>query len=150
MTETNGHATEQIDEMLRSWGDLCMESWSAWTRATVNSDAFAAATTSALDWNLNTQKQTRELMGQYLEALEIPRRSDLARLSRQILAVEARVLDAEEHLAGISRSLSGLQESLDTVAGLAATVEKLTAAVNKLEKSSKNTTSSTKRRKTSS
>ncbi|MCE7872443.1 hypothetical protein DYH09_18975 [bacterium CPR1] len=82
-----------FESLADQWREMWLDNWASVTRATVDSDA------AAFNWTLAGQKMWRDAMGQALESMDLPRRSDLARLSRQIAALEARVLDMQEELA---------------------------------------------------
>ncbi len=88
-----------FENLADQWRQMWMDNWSSVTRSTVDSETFKNANSAAFNWTLAGQKMMRESLGQSLEALDLPRRSDLARLSKQIAALESRVLDLQEELA---------------------------------------------------
>lgn len=88
-----------FENLADQWRQMWMDNWASVTRSTVDSDTFKNANAAAFNWTLAGQKMMRESLGQTLEAMDLPRRSDLARISRQIAALEARVLDLQEELA---------------------------------------------------
>ena len=73
------NATKAYADLMGEWQNLMMDNWATWTKATVNSDAFVQGSSVMLDWNLASQNKIREMTGQYLEAVDLPRRADLAR-----------------------------------------------------------------------
>ncbi len=111
-------ATDAYTEMMGEWQNLMMENWGAWTKATVNSEAFAHASSAMMDWNLASQNKMRELTGQYLEAVDLPRRSDLARLSEQVLSVEKRLADGEDERDELKEQLDGIESKLSQILNL--------------------------------
>ncbi|GMU57272.1 MAG: hypothetical protein AMXMBFR33_64180 [Candidatus Xenobia bacterium] len=88
-----------FENLADQWRQMWLDNWASVTRTTVDSDSFKNANAAAFNWTLAGQKMWRDAMGQALESMDLPRRSDLARLSRQIAALEARVLDMQEELA---------------------------------------------------
>jgi hypothetical protein len=86
------------NDLTRQWQDMMMGNFSTMTKEVVASDAFGAASSAALDYSLALQKQVRGQSAQFMESLEFPKRSDLARLSKQVASVEKRVLEVEEKL----------------------------------------------------
>lgn len=114
---TNGtQQTYDFETTARRWHELMMDNYTVLTRNFVGSEAFAAASSAWLDWTLAYQKKMRDNLGQYMESLDVPRRSDLARLSKQIHSTETRVADCEEAIdslrESVERGLSDLAKQL--------------------------------------
>lgn len=124
---TNGHA-DAFTEMAQGWQKLMMDNWSTWTKATVGSDAFAQTSASMMDWNLATQQKMQELTGQYLEALDLPRRGDLARLSEQVLCLEQRLADAEDERDELQEKFTDVSGKLDQIVTMLANLPSTVAA----------------------
>ena len=91
----NGTA-EQFQKFAADYNKMVMEGWSSMTKQTIQSDAFASASGAFMDWSLATHKMMTEVSGQVMESLDLPKRSDLARISAQVQAVESRLLDQED------------------------------------------------------
>ena len=106
---------DPFTELANGYQKMMMDTWSTWTKATVSSDAFAQGSASMMDWNLATQNKMKEMTGQYLEALDMPRRSDLARLSEQVLTLEKRLADGEDERDELHQKLSAVESKLDKV-----------------------------------
>ncbi len=106
--------TEGIDleAMTRQWQEIMVDSWSKATKQVVGSDSFAAASSSYMDWALSWQKQMRSNTGQFLDALEFPKRSDIARLSKQISAVELRIADMEDRMDKMTGLLGAMSQAM--------------------------------------
>lgn len=104
-----GNAASQMQKM---WFD----SWGQMVKSTVSSESFAAASGAYMDWTLSTQKMVAEMSGQVMETLDMPRRSDLARLAAQVQSVETRLLDQEEANEDIRSLLVALNNKLDRLA----------------------------------
>ena len=107
-----------FEKMTKQWQDSVIDSWSAMTRQAVNSESFAQASAQALDSSLAGQKQIREGSAQFLESLGLPKRSDLAAVSKQISQAEMRIADCEDGLDKIQRILSRLEAKLDALGSL--------------------------------
>lgn len=104
--------TFDLEAMTRQWQELMMDSWGKMTKQVVGSDTFAAASSAYMDWALNWQKQMRNNTGQFLESLEIPKRSDLARLSKQVMAVELRIAEMEDRLDKMTGLMGALSQGM--------------------------------------
>ncbi|MFN8611369.1 MAG: hypothetical protein U0931_27740 [Vulcanimicrobiota bacterium] len=106
--------TEGIDleAMTRQWQEIMMDSWSKATKQVVGSDSFAAASSSYMDWALSWQKQMRNNTGQFLDSLEFPKRSDIARLSKQLSAVELRIADMEDRMDKMTGLLGAMSQAM--------------------------------------
>lgn len=105
--------TADFGQAANQWQKMMTDSWSQWAKTTVASESFATASGAYMDWALSTQKVMTEVSGQVLETLDVPRRSDLARLSAQVQAVETRLLDQEDNSSEIRDLLIALNAKLD-------------------------------------
>lgn len=105
--------TADFGQAATQWQKMMMDSWSQWTKSTVSSDSFATASGAYMDWALSTQKVVTEVSGQILETMDMPRRSDMARLSAQVQAVETRLLDQQDNASEIRDLLAALNAKLD-------------------------------------
>jgi len=108
--------TEEFEKMATEWRNRVLDDWGAMAKTMVGSDSFAAASAATMDWSLLWQKQTRSQMGQWLEAMEIPKRSDVARVSKEIKGVEQRVADCEDRLDQVNDSLKKVARQLEKLA----------------------------------
>lgn len=144
---------DPLTELANGYQKMMMDTWSTWTKATVSSDAFAQSSASMMDWNLATQNKMKEMTGQYLEALDMPRRSDLARLSEQVLTLEKRLADGEDERDEISQQLASVESKLDRVLNALseqansspATIEQPAASKKPSSKTTKKSASNTKK-----
>ena len=116
-------AAEQFQKMAQDYNKIMMDSWQTMTKQTIQSDAFAAYSGAMMDWSLSSQKLMTELSGQFMESLDIPKRSDMARLSAQIQSVESRILDQEDQRDDIRELLIDLVKKVDAVKAAQETVE---------------------------
>lgn len=146
----NGTAQE-FQNMASQYNQMMMDTWSSWTKQTIQSESFSSASGAFMDWSLATHKMMTELSGQVMESLDIPKRSDLARLSAQIQSVETRILEQEDNQDDIKDLLVELTKKLDNlkaapaaapakapvVAAAATAPVKAEAKVNEEEKTAK-------------
>ncbi len=122
-------STAEFGQAAAQWQKMWLDSWGQMTKSTVSSESFAAASGAYMDWTLSTQKMVAEMSGQIMETLDMPRRSDLARLAAQVQSVETRLLDQEESNESIRDLLVALNAKLDRLAEVKATpVSPATAA----------------------
>lgn len=112
MSENGATPGIDIEAMTRQWQDLMVDSWGKMTKQMVGSDTFAAASSAYLDWALAFQKQMRNNSAQVMDSLEIPKRSDIARISKQIMAVELRIADMEDRLDKVTGLLAAMSEAM--------------------------------------
>lgn len=101
-----------LEAMTRQWQEMMMDGWSKATKQVVGSDSFAAASSSYMDWALSWQKQMRSNTGQFLDSLEFPKRSDIARISKQVTAVEMRIADLEDRLDKMTGLLGAMSTAM--------------------------------------
>ena len=104
-----------FEHMAQEWQNAMVDSWSSMTKEFVASDAFASASSAYLDWALAAQKQIRNNSAQFLDALEFPKRSDLARLSKQVASLEGRLADSEDTQDAILATLKRLEAKIDAL-----------------------------------
>jgi septal ring factor EnvC (AmiA/AmiB activator) len=97
----------------RQWRDLTLQTWGAMASQTLDSPAVTGLLTASLDLYLAAQKRLRQAAIESLESLEIPTRTEMARLSRQILTAESRVAECEERLDEAHQRLERLQTTLE-------------------------------------
>lgn len=136
---TEQTATPELDALFRQWRDVTVENLSWMTGQAASSEAFTKSSKTAMDVYLTQAAKAREMMGQSLDAMEIPKRSDLARLSTQVLGVESRIADVEDHLDRVETQvrkmttlLEGLVSSLNTVKDLDGRLAGLEEALRQL------------------
>lgn len=104
-----------FEHMAQEWQNAMIDNWSSMTKQFVASDAFASASSAYMDWALAAQKQIRNNSSQFMEALDFPKRSDLARLSKQVASLEGRLADSEETQDAILAVLKRLESKLDNM-----------------------------------
>lgn len=112
MSENGATPGIDLEAMTRQWQDLMVDSWGKMTKQMVGSDTFAAASSAYLDWALAFQKQMRNNTGQLMDSLEIPKRSDIARISKQVMAVELRIADMEDRLDKVTGLLAAMSDAM--------------------------------------
>lgn len=102
-----------FEKMAKQMQDAVIETWSGATKQAVGSDGFSAASSAYLDWTLASQKQVRSSSAQFMDALEFPKRSDVARISKQISNAETRIADCEDALDKVLSVLQRLEAKVD-------------------------------------
>lgn len=115
MSESGAMPQFDLEAMTKQWQDMMMDGWSKATKQMVGSDSFAATSNAYLDWALSWQKQMRNNTGQFLDSLEFPKRSDVARISKQVAAVELRIAEMEDRLdkmTGLLGAMSGAMQKM--------------------------------------
>ena len=110
----NGTAKE-FQDMANQANKMMMDSWSTWTKQTIQSESFATASGAVMDWSMATHKMMTELQGQFMESLDIPKRSDLARISAQVQSVETRMLEQEDTQEDIKDLLYAIVAKIDNL-----------------------------------
>ena len=109
------NGTKEFQRMANEANKMMMDSWSEWTKQTIQSDAFTSASGAFMDWSLASHKMMNELTGQFMESMDVPRRSDLARISSQVQSVETRILEQEEAQDDIKDLLTTIVSKLETL-----------------------------------
>lgn len=107
------NAAKEFQKFANSYNEMMLDSWSAMTKSTIQSDAFAATAGAYMDWSLASHKMMTDLSGQVMESMDIPKRSDLARISAQVRAVEARLLEHEDQQDDIKELLLTLLQKVE-------------------------------------
>lgn len=111
----NGTAQE-FQKMASQANQMVMDSWSNWTKQTIQSESFASSAGALMDWSLATHKMMTELQGQFMESMDIPKRSDLARISAQVQSLESRVMEQDDAQEDIRDLLVAISSKLDKIA----------------------------------
>lgn len=111
----NGTAQE-FQKMASQANQMVMDSWSNWTKQTIQSESFASSAGALMDWSLATHKMMTELQGQFMESMDIPKRSDLARISAQVQSLESRVMEQDDAQEDIRDLLVAISTKLDKIA----------------------------------
>jgi hypothetical protein len=137
MSQEKEQEKVSFESMAQQWQSAMVDTWSAMSKQFVGSEGFAAGSSAYMDWALAGQKQIRSNSAQFLDALEFPKRSDIARLAKQIAQVEARLAEAEEASDKVISMLTRLEKKMDALAvsqaAPKAEVEKKTAPAAQVE-----------------
>lgn len=138
---------QEFENAWKQWRDLSISSWSGMAQQMVENDTIAQSMAASYDWGLEMQRRMRESTQTYLQTLDVPTGEDLARLSRQIVSAEGRVLDCEEQVDALRTRVAAAESAAREAKAEAAA---LRARLDTLEQSSgKGTpTQTTRRRKT--
>jgi hypothetical protein len=116
MSQEKEQEKVSFEAMAQQWQTAMVDTWSAMSKQFVGSEGFAAGSSAYMDWALAGQKQIRSNSAQFLDALEFPKRSDIARLAKQIAQVEARLAEAEESSDKVISMLTRLEKKMDALA----------------------------------
>lgn len=122
---TEQTVSPDLDAMMRQWRDVTVENFAWMTGQAVSSEAFTKSSKAMMDLYLLQAKKLRELTGQSLDAMEIPKRSDLARLSTQVLGVEGRVANLEDQLDRVERHLREMKSMMEALTASVTTLQTL-------------------------
>lgn len=125
-----------FEKMTKQWQDAVVDTWGSMAKQVVGSEEFSKASAEQMDFTLAGQKRLRDNSAQFLDSLEIPKRSDLARLSKQISSAESRLADCEGILDKILAMVKHLDARLEGLgqAKAAAVVEAPALVVKPAEK----------------
>jgi len=88
--------SNEFETAWKQWRDLTVNTWSAVGQQLVETDSVVQAMGASFDWYLEMQRRMRESTQSCLQSLDVPSGEDLARLSRQVVAAEGRMLDCED------------------------------------------------------
>ena len=105
--------TNVFEKIAQQWQDTMIDTWGKMAKQTIGSDGFTAVSSAYMDWALACQKQMRNNSAQFMDSLEFPKRSDIARISKQLSAVETRIGDFEGTLDQILSSLRQLEKKVE-------------------------------------
>lgn len=110
---TETPVSPDLDAMWRQWRDVTVENMAWLTGQAASGEAFIQYSKAMNDAFLATFQRLRELSGEMMDSMELPKRSDLARLSAQVLSVENRVGNIEDRLDGVQEELGRLARLLE-------------------------------------
>ena len=134
-TKTQGGKNMAADPftLFKQWYDATAESWSKAVGEAIATEQFASALGNFLDSFVSFTIMFRRANEQYYSNLQLPTRSDIARVARLVVNLEEKVDRIEDALMdareGISPATSGADPSPGSKTGLA----KLEARVDRLE-----------------
>lgn len=130
---TQNTVSPDLDELWRQWRDMTVENFAWMAGQAASGEAFTNSAKAMNDAYLVYSKKMREMMGQSMDALELPKRSDLARISTQVLTVESRVADLEDRLDGVQAELGRFGRLLEDIKSSLNDLRSLEAGMARIE-----------------
>lgn len=125
---------QEFENAWKQWRDQTIDSWSKMAQQVVESDSVSKSMAASYDWGLEMQRRMRENTQTFLQTVDVPTGEDLARLSRQMVSTEGRVLDCEEHIEALREQLAvaelAAREARTEAASLRARLDSLEKVVS--------------------
>ena len=106
--------------MWRDWVANSERQWNGFLNNAMATDEFGQAMGRFMDVYLNMQKNMNEVMGRYLQTMNVPTRNDILALGERLSQIEDRLGRIEGALASAARSSNGGSESGPAAAARAA------------------------------
>lgn len=122
---------QEFENAWKQWRDMTIESWSTMSQRLIETESIAKSMAASYDWGLEMQRRMRENTQTFLQTVDIPTGEDLARLSRQVVSTEGRVLECEDHVETLRNRVKAAEAEAAT---LRARVEKLEKALSLVSK----------------
>lgn len=111
-------ATADPFEMWRDWVANSERQWNSFLNNAMATDEFSQAMGRMMDVYLNMQKNMNEVMGRYLQLINVPTRNDILAIGERLSQIEERLDQIED---GLLRR-EAAQPATATAAPLAATL----------------------------
>lgn len=117
-----------MQEVFKTWQDATLDTWSFATKQVTNNETWFNAVNAQMDVALAGQKKMKQTVAASLEALDLPKKDDLVRLSVQVLSAETRAAECEDRLDRAESVLKAYERRIveleQTVAALQQSTEK--------------------------
>ena len=97
-------ATADPFEMWRDWVANSERQWNSFLNNAMATDEFSQAMGRMMDVYLNMQKNMNEVMGRYLQVINVPTRNDVMAIGERLSQIENRLNQIEGALARMSVS----------------------------------------------
>lgn len=97
-------ATADPFEMWRDWVANSERQWNSFLNNAMATDEFSQAMGRMMDVYLNMQKNMNEVMGRYLQVINVPTRNDVMAIGERLSQIEDRLNQIEGALARMSVS----------------------------------------------
>jgi hypothetical protein len=128
-----------MQDVFKTWQDATLDTWSYAAKQVTSSESWFNALNAQMDLYLAGSKKLRQSVATSLEALDLPKKDDLVRLSVQALAAETRAAECEERLDQVEVELKASRDRLAElerrVAEMGKPAEKAVSASAKVIKS---------------
>lgn len=108
---------DTVEQIFKTWQDATLDTISLATQQVTNSESWFNAMNANMDVYNSGVKKVRQTVAASLEALDLPKREDLARLSAQVLAAETRAADCEDRLDRAEAELRATRAQFDATEG---------------------------------
>ncbi len=95
-------ATADPFEMWRDWVANSERQWNSFLNNAMATDEFSQAMGRMMDVYLNMQKNMNEVMGRYLQVINVPTRNDVMAIGERLSQIEDRLNQIEGALARMS------------------------------------------------
>ena len=96
------NATADPFEMWRDWVANSERQWNSFLNNAMATDEFSQAMGRMMDVYLNMQKNMNEVMGRYLQVINVPTRNDVMAIGERLSQIEDRLNQIEGALARMS------------------------------------------------
>ena len=90
--------------MWRDWVANSERQWNAFLNNAMATDEFSQSMGRFMDVYLNLQKNMNEVMGRYLQTINVPTRSDILAIGERLSQIEDRLGAIESQLASAQRT----------------------------------------------
>ncbi len=103
----------------RDWYDATNETWSKFVEEYIGSEQFMETSTPFLESYASFFKTFRRANEEFFKNLQLPTRSDIARIAELVIALEEKVDQLDDSLDGLndSQSKAATQEAVTSLAG---------------------------------
>lgn len=88
----------------RDWVANSERQWNAFLNNAMATDEFSQTMGRMMDVYLNVQKQMNEVMGRYLQLINVPTRNDVMAIGERLSQIEDRLVSIEDALSAARRA----------------------------------------------
>jgi polyhydroxyalkanoic acid synthase PhaR subunit len=89
--------------MWRDWVANSERQWNSFLNNAMATDEFSQTMGRMMDVYLNVQKQMNEVMGRYLQLINVPTRNDVIAIGERLSQIEDRLVGIEDAIASAAR-----------------------------------------------
>lgn len=90
----------------RDWVANSERQWNAFLNNAMATDEFSQTMGRMMDVYLNVQKQMNEVMGRYLQLINVPTRNDVIAIGERLSQIEDRLVAIEDAVSAVRRGTS--------------------------------------------
>ena len=90
--------------MWREWVANSERQWNGFMNSAMATDEFSQTTGKMMDVYLNMQKNMNDVMGRYLQTINVPTRNDILGLGERLTQIEDRLGQIENAITAAQRS----------------------------------------------